>query len=104
MAKRATGPSTVGERNDYFNPEVRPAGIDVVWVHETLVLDHGRCRIALNEGAAARARPALAPHGNSIAGKILVARRGHLVSRRQTLKAYDRRAKAFKDHAGQGFL
>jgi hypothetical protein len=42
MAKRATGPSTVGERNDYFNPEVRPAGIDMVWVHGTLVLDHGR--------------------------------------------------------------
>ena len=32
---------TVGERNDYLAPLVRPAGIDMVWVHGALVLDHG---------------------------------------------------------------
>jgi N-acyl-D-aspartate/D-glutamate deacylase len=32
---------TVGERNDYLNPLVPPQGIDAVWVHGDLVLDHG---------------------------------------------------------------
>lgn len=36
---------TVGERNDYLNPLVRPAGIDMVWVHGHLVLDHGNIRV-----------------------------------------------------------
>ncbi len=35
-------PATVRERNDYLNPDVRPEGIDCVWVHGALVLDHGR--------------------------------------------------------------
>ena len=35
-------PATVRERNDYLNPEIRPEGIDCVWVHGTLVLDHGQ--------------------------------------------------------------
>jgi N-acyl-D-amino-acid deacylase len=34
-------PATVGERNDYLDPSTRPAGIDMVWIHGTLVLDHG---------------------------------------------------------------
>ncbi len=34
-------PETVGERNDYIDPLLRPAGIDMVWVHGELVLDHG---------------------------------------------------------------
>jgi N-acyl-D-amino-acid deacylase len=34
-------PATVGERNDYADPSIRPAGIDMVWIHGTLVLDHG---------------------------------------------------------------
>ncbi len=34
-------PATVGERNDYLDPLLRPAGIDMVWVHGELVLDHG---------------------------------------------------------------
>ncbi|HEY1931492.1 MAG TPA: hypothetical protein VGG99_05730 [Acetobacteraceae bacterium] len=33
---------TVGERNDYVDPSVRPVGIDMVWVHGTPVLDNGR--------------------------------------------------------------
>jgi N-acyl-D-amino-acid deacylase len=33
---------TVGERNDYLNPLVPPAGVDMVWVHGHTVLDHGR--------------------------------------------------------------
>jgi N-acyl-D-amino-acid deacylase len=33
--------ATVGERNDYLDPLVPPAGIDVVWVHGQRVLDHG---------------------------------------------------------------
>ncbi|RBP05668.1 N-acyl-D-amino-acid deacylase [Roseiarcus fermentans] len=32
----------VRENNDYLNPEVRPTGIDCVWVHGTCVLDQGR--------------------------------------------------------------
>lgn len=32
----------VGERNDYDRPLTPPEGIDAVWVHGTLVLDHGR--------------------------------------------------------------
>ena len=32
---------TVSERNDYLNPLVPPQGIDAVWVHGDLVLDHG---------------------------------------------------------------
>ena len=32
---------TVGERNDYLNPLAPPQGIDAVWVHGDLVLDHG---------------------------------------------------------------
>ena len=32
----------VRERNDYLNPEVRPEGIDCVWVHGVCVLDEGR--------------------------------------------------------------
>ena len=35
-------PATVRERNDYLNPEVRPEGIDTVWVHGILPLDRGR--------------------------------------------------------------
>jgi N-acyl-D-amino-acid deacylase len=35
-------PETVAERNDYADPWVAPAGIDMVWVHGNLVLDHGR--------------------------------------------------------------
>ncbi len=35
-------PETVSERNDYIDPLVRPAGIDMVWVHGELVLDHGK--------------------------------------------------------------
>src|SRR5271166_67867 len=35
-------PDTVGERNDYLDPSVRPVGIDMVWIHGHLVLDHGR--------------------------------------------------------------
>ncbi len=34
-------PATVRERNDYLNPEIRPEGIDSVWIHGTLVLDNG---------------------------------------------------------------
>ena len=34
-------PATVGERNDYLDPSIRPAGIDMVWVHGHRVLDHG---------------------------------------------------------------
>ncbi|GEJ58907.1 N-acyl-D-amino-acid deacylase family protein [Anaeromyxobacter diazotrophicus] len=34
-------PATVGERNDYLDPLVPPAGIDAVWVHGHRVLDHG---------------------------------------------------------------
>ena len=35
-------PATVRENNDYLNPEIRPSGIDCVWVHGALALDHGR--------------------------------------------------------------
>ena len=35
-------PVTVGERNDYLNPEIRPAGIERVWIHGHLVLDQGK--------------------------------------------------------------
>jgi len=35
-------PETVGEKNDFLDPLVRPAGIDMVWVHGHRVLDHGR--------------------------------------------------------------
>jgi len=35
-------PETVGERNDYLNPLIPPAGIDAVWIHGQPVLDHGR--------------------------------------------------------------
>ena len=35
-------PTTVGERNDYLDPSIPPVGIDMVWVHGELVLDHGR--------------------------------------------------------------
>jgi N-acyl-D-amino-acid deacylase len=34
-------PETVGERNDYLDPMVRPVGLDMVWVHGHPVLDHG---------------------------------------------------------------
>ncbi len=34
-------PDTVAERNDYLEPLARPTGIDMVWVHGNLVLDHG---------------------------------------------------------------
>jgi N-acyl-D-amino-acid deacylase len=34
-------PATVSERNDYMNPDIRPEGIDRVWIHGALVLDHG---------------------------------------------------------------
>ena len=34
-------PETVGERNDYLEPSIRPVGIDMVWIHGHLVLDHG---------------------------------------------------------------
>ncbi|MDH3452903.1 MAG: amidohydrolase family protein, partial [Gammaproteobacteria bacterium] len=33
---------TVRERNDYLDPLVPPHGIDAVWVHGELVLDHGQ--------------------------------------------------------------
>ncbi len=32
---------TVAERNDYLDPLARPIGIDMVWMHGALVLDHG---------------------------------------------------------------
>ena len=35
-------PEEVGERNDYLDPSTPPAGIDMVWVHGHLVLDHGQ--------------------------------------------------------------
>ncbi len=35
-------PETVADRNDYLDPLVAPAGIDMVWVHGECVLDHGR--------------------------------------------------------------
>ncbi len=35
-------PETVAERNDYLDPSIRPVGIDMVWVHGCLTLDHGR--------------------------------------------------------------
>ena len=35
-------PSGVCERNDYGDPLVPPDGIDLVWVHGELVLEHGR--------------------------------------------------------------
>jgi N-acyl-D-amino-acid deacylase len=35
-------PDRVGERNDYDSPLVPPEGIDMVWVHGQVVLDHGR--------------------------------------------------------------
>ena len=35
-------PEEVRERNDYDSPLVPPAGIDMVWIHGELVLDHGR--------------------------------------------------------------
>jgi N-acyl-D-amino-acid deacylase len=38
-------PGTVGERNDYLDPSVRPVGIDMVWVHGQLVLDHGELHV-----------------------------------------------------------
>jgi N-acyl-D-amino-acid deacylase len=31
----------VGERNDYFEPSIRPIGIERVWIHGHLVLNHG---------------------------------------------------------------
>jgi N-acyl-D-amino-acid deacylase len=34
-------PETVAERNDYLEPSIRPVGIEMVWVHGRLVLDHG---------------------------------------------------------------
>jgi N-acyl-D-amino-acid deacylase len=34
-------PGTVCERNDYTDPLVPPHGIDFVWIHGELVLDHG---------------------------------------------------------------
>jgi N-acyl-D-amino-acid deacylase len=34
-------PETVGERNDYLDPMVWPAGVDMVWIHGHLVLNHG---------------------------------------------------------------
>ncbi len=37
--------ATVGERNDYMNPEVSPVGIDAVWVHGERVFDHGRFHV-----------------------------------------------------------
>ena len=33
--------AAVGERNDYLDPSIPPVGIDMVWVHGELVLDHG---------------------------------------------------------------
>jgi N-acyl-D-amino-acid deacylase len=35
-------PDNVGECNDYADPSIRPIGIDMVWVHGHLVLDHGQ--------------------------------------------------------------
>ncbi len=35
-------PEGVAEKNDYLDPLVRPAGIDMVWIHGHRVLDHGR--------------------------------------------------------------
>ena len=34
-------PETVAERNDYLEPSIRPDGIDMVWIHGHLALDHG---------------------------------------------------------------
>ncbi|MGO9770889.1 MAG: N-acyl-D-amino-acid deacylase family protein [Roseiarcus sp.] len=34
-------PETVAERNDYLEPSIRPDGIDTVWIHGHLALDHG---------------------------------------------------------------
>jgi len=34
-------PASVGERNDYLDPSIRPTGIDMVWIHGHRVLDHG---------------------------------------------------------------
>jgi N-acyl-D-amino-acid deacylase len=39
-------PQTVGEQNDFLNPLVPPAGIDMVWVHGHRVLDHGRFTVS----------------------------------------------------------
>ena len=38
-------PDTVGKRNDYLDPSVRPVGIDMVWIHGHLVLDHGQLMV-----------------------------------------------------------
>ncbi|MGA2894150.1 MAG: hypothetical protein ABSE22_14885 [Xanthobacteraceae bacterium] len=35
-------PETVCERNDYLDPFMPPEGIDMVWIHGQLVLDHSR--------------------------------------------------------------
>ena len=35
----------VRERNDYEHPEVPPEGIDAVWVHGHLALEHGRFHV-----------------------------------------------------------
>jgi N-acyl-D-aspartate/D-glutamate deacylase len=35
----------VAEKNDYLDPLVPPAGIDMVWVHGHRVLDHGRFNV-----------------------------------------------------------
>ena len=35
-------PGTVRENNDYLSPEIRPSGIDCVWIHGALALDRGR--------------------------------------------------------------
>jgi N-acyl-D-aspartate/D-glutamate deacylase len=35
-------PERVRERNDYASPLIRPDGIDMVWIHGEMVLDHGR--------------------------------------------------------------
>lgn len=38
--------ATVGERNDYMNPETPPVGIDAVWVHGERAFDHGRFHVS----------------------------------------------------------
>lgn len=38
-------PENVGERNDYLDPLVAPAGVDMVWIHGENVLDHGTLRV-----------------------------------------------------------
>lgn len=57
----------VGERNDYTEPLTPPAGIDAVWVHGLLVLDHGTFNVPtpFPGRVLITAVPARAPAGNA---------------------------------------